>query len=142
MATAADLTTASLEQALVDISKMQDDRGLQLNLKGVTLIVPPELQFQAAKILKSVQVAGGDLNDKNILAGMNIKMSINPYLTDADAWFIKTDCMDGMIRYVREAVTAPTMENDFDTRNAKFACFYQESVGCADPRGIFGSPGA
>lgn len=143
LATAADLSHASLEQALIDIDNFTNDRGLKIAVRGKKLIVPTALRFEAARILKSVQESGTANNDINAIRteGM-LDMTVNHYLTDADAWFIKTDCPDGMKRIVRERVGAPKSENDFDTYNAKFKCMFRESYGNTDPRGIFGSPGA
>lgn len=143
LATAADLSHASLEQAMIDIDDFKDDRGLAVAVKAKTLIVPTALRFEAARILKSTQESGTANNDINaIRSETNLGVSVNNYLTDADAWFIKTDAMDGMKRIVREAVGAPVSENDFDTYSAKFKSMFRESYGCTDKRGIFGSPGA
>lgn len=143
LATAADLSHASLEQALIDIDNFTDDRGLKISVSGKTLILPTALRFEGARILKSTGESGTANNDINaIRSESNLNMAVNHYLTDSDAWFIKTDCMDGMKRFVREKVAAPMSEGDFDTFNSKFKCFFRESYGNTDPRGVFGSPGA
>jgi hypothetical protein len=143
LATAADLSHASIEQALIDIDNFTNDRGLKIAVKGKKLILPTALRFEAARILKSVQESGTANNDINAVRSEGLlSMAVNHYLTDSDAWFIKTDCMDGMKRIVRERVSAPVSENDFDTYNAKFKCMFRESYGNTDPRGVFGSPGA
>lgn len=141
LATAADLSHASLEQALIDIDDFEDDRGLKIAVRGTRLIVPTALRFQAQRILESSQESGTADNDKNVLMDV-LSLHVNHYLTDSDAWFVKTNCPDGMKRFVREAVGAPVRENDFDTRNIKYACFFRESYGATDVRGIYGSPGA
>jgi hypothetical protein len=143
LATAADLSHASLEQALIDIDGFTDDRGLKIAVKPVRLIIPKELRFEAARILKSEKESGTANNDLNVIrTEVGLPSTVNNYLEDTDAWFIKTNVMDGMKRIVREAAGAPVRENDFDTRNVKFACFFRESYGWTDPRGMFGSPGA
>lgn len=143
LATAADLSHAALEQALIDIDNFTDDRGLKIAVRGTKLIVPTALRFEAARILKSSLESGTANNDANVIRSeADLKMSVNHYLNDADAWFIKTNAPDGMKRIVREKVGAPVSENDFDTYNAKFKTMFRESYGCTDPRGIFGSPGA
>lgn len=141
--TPADLSHAALEQALIDIDNMTDDRGLKIAAKGRKLIIPPALRFEAARILKSNLESGVSTNDINALRSEAMLASaVNHYLTDPDAWFIKTDIQDGLKRFVREAASAPVRENDFDTRNVKFASFMRESYGWTDPRGVYGSPGA
>lgn len=143
LATSADLSHASLEQAMIDIDAFTDDRGLQIAVVGRKLIVPKELRFEAARILKSTQESGTANNDINAInTETDLSASVNHYLTDTDAWFIKTSAMDGMKRFTREAPGAPVRENDFDTRNLKFATFFRESYGVTDVRGIFGSQGA
>lgn len=141
LATPADLSHASIEQALIDISNTTDDRGLKIALMGQKIIVPTALQFEVKRILKSIQESGTANNDTNVLREENLKICTNNYLTDPDAWFIKTNCPDGMKRQVREKVGAPESENDFDSYNAKFKCMFRESYGNTDARGIFGSPG-
>ncbi len=141
LATPADFSHAALEQALIDIDSFRDDRGLQIATKAKTLIVPKELRFEASRVLESTLESGTANNDINAVKGI-VPYAVNNYLDDPDAWFIKTNIMDGMKRFVREAAGAPVQENDFDTRNLKFASFYRESYGATDKRGIFGSPGS
>lgn len=141
LSTPADFSHAAFEQALIDIDGFKDDRGLQISAKGIRLIVPKELRFEAARVLESTQESGTANNDINAVKGI-MPYVVNNYLTDADAWFIKTNVMDGMKRFVREAAGAPVQENDFDTRNLKFASFFRESYGATDVRGMYGSPGA
>lgn len=140
LSTAADLSPAAVEQALIDIGKFTDDRGLKIAVKAERLIVPVDLQFEAERILMSALQSGTANNDVNTLKG-KMEMAINNYLTDPDAWFIKTNCMDGMKRFVTEAVKAPVSENDFDTYSAKFKTMFAEAYGWTDPRTMFGSPG-
>lgn len=143
LATAADFSQSALEQACIDIDGFTDDRGLKIAVKPVRLIVPKELRFEAARVLKSELESGTANNDLNVIrTEVGIPFEVNNYLDDADAWFIKTNVMDGMKRIVREAPSAPVRENDFDTRNVKFALFHRESYGWTDPRGGFASPGA
>jgi hypothetical protein len=141
LATAADFSHAALEQALIDIDGFKDDRGLQIAAKAKTLILPKELRFEASRVLESTLESGTANNDINAVKGI-VPYTVNNYLDDPDAWFIKTNVMDGLKRFVREAAGAPQQENDFDTRNLKFASFYRESYGWTDPRGAYGSPGA
>lgn len=141
LATPADLSHAAIEQALIDIGRFVDERGNKIKVNAKRLIVPVDLMFEADRILGSSLESGTANNDKNTLAG-KLKNSVNHYLTDPDAWFIKNDVQDGLKRYVAEAVKAPVSENDFDTDNAKFKSRFTESVGWTDPRDVFGSPGA
>lgn len=143
LTTSADLSSAAIEQALIDIEGFTDDRGNRIAVQAKRLIIPAALRFEAARILKSDKQAGTADNDLNaIRSEIGLSSTVNNYLTDADAWFIKTDVMDGLKSFMREAPSAPVRESDFDTRNLKFAVFHRESFGWTDPRGIYGSPGA
>jgi hypothetical protein len=141
LTTAADLSHASIEQALIDIRDFKDDRGLNIPVRGKKLIIPVELEWDAKRILNSVQESGTANNDTNVLKGA-LDLVVNDYLTDPNAWFIKTNCMNGLKRFQRIALAAPKRENDFDTGNLKFKARYRESYGVTDVRTIFGSPGA
>lgn len=141
---AADLSEAALEQASIDIKGFTNDRGLQVAIMPETLILPKELIFEATRILYSSLQSGTANNDINALKQMGMfskGIKVNHYLTDPDAWFIRTNCPDGMKCFVRKATTF-AMDNDFDTSNAKFKSSFRKSYGCTDPRGIYGSPGA
>lgn len=143
LSTAADLSEASLEQACIDIAGFTNDRGLKIAVRPKKLIIPKELVFEAQRILESTLRPGVGDNDLNALKslGMIPSIVVNHYLSDTDAFFIKTDCPDGMKYFERKAPSFAT-ENDFDTTNAKFKSSFRASWGCTDKRAIFGSPGA
>lgn len=142
LTTAADLSEAALEQALIDIMKYTNDRGLKIAVMPQSLIIPPDLVFEAERILMSSLRSGTSDNDLNAIKGKfpgGIK--VNHYLTDSDAWFIRTNAPEGMKHFVRRADSFD-MDNDFDTDNAKYKASGRYSFGCTDKRSIFGSPGA
>jgi phage major head subunit gpT-like protein len=143
LTTAADLSEASLEQACIDIMKFTNDRGLKISVMPEKLIITPDNVFEAERILMSTQRVGTADNDINALNAMGKfrDVVVNHYLTDADAWFIRTNAPDGMKHFIR-AEDSFDMDNDFDTDNAKFKARARYSFGWTDPRGIFGSPGA
>lgn len=143
LTTAADLSEAALEQACIDIAGFTNDRGLLIAAKPKTLIIPRQLMFEAKRILGSdgqVYSADNTLNAIKTM-GMIPEVVVNHYLTDTDAWFIKTDVPHGMKHFERRADSFD-MDNDFDTENAKFKATARYSFGWTDPRGLFGSPGA
>lgn len=144
LAIAADLSEAAIEDLLTQIRGAKDSRGLRIQLKGMALVVPPELEFTATRILSSQNQSGTDLNDINAMKelGMLPKgIMVWDYLTDPDAWFIKTDAADGLIRQQRRALSI-SRDNDFDTSNACMKADERYAGGWSDWRGIFGSPGA
>ena len=111
--------------------------------KPEALIIPYQLQFEAARILTSTGRVGTDLNDPNVLKdqGMFSNVITNHYLTDPDAWFIRTNVKDS-VKYFERRGDQFEMDNDFDTENAKFKATARYSFGWSDPRGLYGSPGA
>lgn len=143
LATAADLSEVALEQALIDIAGFTNDRGLLIATRAKSLIIPRQLMFEATRILKSDGRVGTDNNDPNALKVMGLvpEVVVNHYLTDTDAWFIRTDVPHGM-KYFERRGDSFDMDNDFDTENAKYKATGRYSFGWTDPRGIYGSVGA
>jgi len=141
LTTAADLSEASLEQACIDIAKWTNDRGLKIAVQPEDLIIPPDLMFEAERILESPYRVGTANNDINALKGKIKGIKVNNYLTDSNAWFLRTNAPDGLKGFQRRAMQFG-IDNDFDTENAKFKATERCSFGWTDPRGIFGSPGA
>ena len=144
LATAADLNETSLEQALIDIAAFTDERGLLISTQGRKLIIPSELQFVAERLTQSqLRVATAD-NDINALRNMGMIPEgyvVNHYLTDPDAFFIKTDIPNGFKLFQRSPIRT-SMEGDFDTGNVRYKARERYSFGFSDPRCVFGSPGA
>ena len=142
--TAADLNETSLEAAVIQISLWTDERGLLIAAKPRKLIVPPALQFVATRLLEtSLRVATAD-NDINALknnGSIPEGYTINHWLTDTNAWFLKTDVPNGMKHFVRVAMSTG-MDSDFDTGNSRYKARERYSFGVSDPLGCFGSPGA
>ena len=144
LATQSDLNETSLEQSLIDIGEMTDERGLLIAAKGVKMIVPPENQFNAERLMKSQGRTGTADNDINAVNSMGMipqGYRVNNYLTDADSWYIITDVPNGMKMFVRTPLNT-AMEGDFDTGNVRYKARERYSFGVSDPRGIFGVEGA
>ena len=144
LATAADLNETSLEQALIDIAALTDERGLKIAAKGTKMIVPSALQFTSERLMKSqgrVSTADNDINAIRSMGMIPQGYRVNNYLTDTDAWFIITDVPNGMKHFNRAPLTTK-MEGDFDTGNVRYKARERYVFGVSDPRGIFASPGA
>ena len=144
LGTAADLNETSLEQSLIDIAAFVDERGLLISTQGRKLIIPSELQFVAERLTQSqLRTATAD-NDINALRNMGMIPEgyvVNHYLTDPDAFFIKTDIPNGFKLFQRSPIRT-SMEGDFDTGNVRYKARERYSFGFSDPRCVFGSPGA
>ena len=144
LTTAADFNETSLEQAIIDISAFTDERGLKIALKGMKLIGAPSNMFVFERILKSPNrpnTADNDINASKSMGVLPQGYAINHYLTDPDAWFIKTDAPNGFKHFNRVAMKTG-MDGDFDTGNVRYKARERYSFGVSDPRCVFGSPGA
>jgi hypothetical protein len=144
LATAADLSETSLEQALINIAGFVDERGLKIALQGLRMIIPKEVQFTADRILKSPLRPGTADNDINAVRNLGMVPQgyfVNHYLADTDAWFIMTDAPNGLKHFVRAPIKT-AIEGDFDTGNVRFKARERYVFGWSDPRGIFGTAGA
>lgn len=140
----ADLSEAALEDMVILIGQSRNSRGLKISIKPKSLIIPVNLQFEAARILKSVQQSGTANNDINALRAMGAfpdGVKVNHYLTDTDAWFIRTDAPEGLKLFQREEASFK-QDGDFDTDNLKYKAYERYSTGCTDWRALFGSQGA
>jgi hypothetical protein len=126
LSTAADLNETSLEQMLIDIAGLTDERGLKIAVRGTKLIIPKELQFIAERVLNS-----------NLRPGT----AVNHFLVDTDAFFIKTDAPNGF-KYFNRSPIKTAMEGDFDTGNMRFKARERYSFGVSDWRSVFGTEGA
>ena len=144
LTTQADLNETSLEQALIDIAAMTDERGLKIAAKGVKMIVPPANQFTAERLMKSQGRVGTADNDINAVKSMGMipqGYRVNNFLTDTDSWYITTDVPNGMKHFNRAPLTTK-MEGDFDTGNVRYKARERYVFGVSDYRGIFGVQGA
>lgn len=141
---AADLNETSLENAIIDIAAWTDERGLLIAARPVKLIIPPALQFVATRLLETEGRVGTADNDLNALRSNNSipgGYTVNHYLTDTDAWFLKTDIPNGYKHFTRVAMQTG-MDGDFDTGNVRYKARERYSFGVSDPLGMYGSAGA
>jgi hypothetical protein len=141
---AADLNETSLEDALINIAGFVDERGLKIALRGTKLIVPRQLQFVAERLMVSNLRVGTADNDVNALKSMGMLPEgyvVNDFLTDPDAFFLKTDAPRGFVHFERTPLSTG-MEGDFDSGNMRFKARERYAFGYSDARAVFGSPGA
>jgi hypothetical protein len=142
--TFADLNETSIEDALIRISTQTDDRGLNIALQGIKLIVPPQLQFVADRLLSSPGRVGTSDNDINSVVNQGMLPEgyvVNHYLNDPDAYFFKTDVPDGFKYFVRSPMQT-SLEGDFDTGNMRYKARERYSFGFSNWRCVDGSQGA
>jgi len=143
-ATGADLNETSLEAAVIQIAGWTDERGLLIAAKPRKLVVPPDLQFVATRLLETelrTNTADNDINALRSMGSIPEGYTVNHYLTDTNAWFLLTDVPNGLKHFVRTPMQT-SMDADFDTGNSRYKARERYSFGVSDPLGIFGSPGA
>lgn len=140
---AADISEESIESLTIQIMQALNSRGLKISLMPDCLIVPPQLWYKANRIVKSALQSGSANNDMNVLKSTNVfpgGIKMNHYLSDPDAFFIKTNVPEGLVHYNRVGIEF-TQDNDFDTENAKAKAYERYIFGWNDFRGLYGSPG-
>ena len=143
LTTAADLSEASIEDLTIQIMQALNNRGLKINLMPQSLHIPPQLWYEANRILKSVLQNDTANNAINVLKATNVfpkGIKMNHYFTSATAWFIRTNAPTGMKHYERDAIMFD-QDNEFNTKNALAACYERYSFGWSDWRGVYGTSG-
>ena len=141
---ASDLNETSLEAGLIAIGNFKDERGFKIAARGMKLIIPADLQFTAERLTKTANRVGTSDNDINATKSMGMIPQgyvVNNFLTDTNAFFIKTDVPNGLKHFQRAALKT-AMEGDFDTGNMRYKARERYSFGASDWRGIYGSDGS
>ena len=143
-AVAADLNETSLENAVIQISQWTDERGLLIAAKPKKLIIPPQLQFVATRLLDTEYRVGTADNDINAIKSNGVVpggYTVNHFLTDPNAFFLTTDVPNGLKHFVR-AKLVTSSDGDFDSGNMRYKARERYSFGWSDPLAMWGSPGA
>jgi hypothetical protein len=143
-AVASDLNETALENAVIQIAAWTDERGLLIAARPLKLVIPPALQFVATRLLETqlrVGTADNDINAIKNNGSIPEGYTVNHFLTDNDAWFLKTDVPNGMKHFVRTPMSTG-MEGDFDTGNVRYKARERYSFGFSDPLGMYASVGA
>jgi len=148
---ASDLSEATLETALTNVQKIEDDRGILIGASSVSLHIPVDSWAIADRVLASpgstqVSAAAANPNTNAINATRHMGMLpdgfyVNRRFTDTTSWWIKTDVPNGSKMFVRTPLQTK-MEPDFDTGNLRFKARERYAFGVSDWRGWFGSQGS
>lgn len=99
IATAA-LTSTTLQTTLTAMRTTNaiDDRGLKIMVNPTVLLVPPGLEYTAATLMNSTNVAGSANNDVNVLRGLLRPISWRYLTDDTDAWWVGATGQGGGVR--------------------------------------------
>ena len=141
---ATDLNETALENAVIQISQWTDEKGLLIAARPLKLVIPSSLQFVATRLLETslrVGTADNDINAVKNNGSIPQGYTINNFLTDTDAWFLKTDVPNGMKHFVRTGMQTGA-DGDFDTGNMRYKARERYSFGWSDPLGMWGSENA
>lgn len=143
LTTAADLSEAAVEDMIIQIMQMTNNRGLKISGLPMSLNIPPAYWFEANRIYHSVLQNDTSNNAVNVLRATGAfpkGIKVNHYFSSATAWFVRTNIPRGLQYFERDKITFD-QDNDFDTKNAKAACYERYSAFWSDWRGAFGTPG-
>jgi phage major head subunit gpT-like protein len=140
--TQVDLNEATLLNAMIAIrTNFKDQAGLKVFARGRKLIIPPQLEPVAIRLLKTELRPGTADNDVNALmstaGGLPEGYMVNDFLTSAYAWFLLTN-IDGL-SYMERIKFETDMQVDFVTDNLLVKGYERYSFGYYNWRSIFGS---
>lgn len=144
LATPADLAESSLEDLLIMIRKAKNDRHIPIAMRAIRLVLPPDLEYDGIRLIRSSNRPGTGDNDLNAIkykGVFNSDPAIINRLSDPDAWYVKTDCPDGL-KHFRRVALQRKMEGDFETGNLRYKVRERYSFGWTDWRSLYGSEGA
>jgi hypothetical protein len=140
---AADISEVAVEDLVIQIMQMQNNRGMRISGMPMSLIVSPPQWFEANRIYNSVlqnDTANNAINVLRATGAFPKGIVVNHYLTSATAYFIRTDVPNSLTYFERDPISFD-QDNDFDTKNAKAACYERYSGFWADWRGLYGNQG-
>jgi len=136
------LNEATLLNAMIGIrTNFKDQAGLKVFARGRRLIVPPQLEPTAIRLLKTELRPGTADNDVNAIVstsgGLPEGHMVADYLTSPNAWFLLTN-IDGL-SYMERVKFETDMTVDFVTDNLLVKGYERYSFGYYNWRSIYGS---
>lgn len=146
LATNAELSATSLEQAFINMSYITDGRGKTLHIKPKYLVVPKALKFDAMRAVQKGGKPGTSDNDHNFIGDENLIIVVFPWLSSSSAWFLVHDGVGKVSHPLKSMNRVPfetDLEHDFDRNKAyKVRCYMRCKYGTVGWRGLYGSTGA
>ena len=141
-ATSADISDSALRAMYYQIRQAKDDKNIPIDLSIKNIIAPVTKELAIKEILKSDKLVNTNYNNINVWNSNLIKGVIcSPYLTSSTAWFLQTDCSDGLIQYNRKGLTID-VDTDFLTKDIIVTARERYSHTVNDWRSIYGNQGA
>jgi hypothetical protein len=143
LGTSADMSETAIEDLVVQVMQCQNNRGMRISALPMSLHVGPQAWFEANRIYNSVLQNDSANNAINVLKATGTfpkGIKINHYFTSPTAFFIRTNIPNGLTYFERDPISFD-QDNDFDTKNAKAACYERYSAFWADWRALYGNQG-
>lgn len=134
-----NLNADTMDSMLQLIEETVDYKGLLLGVKAKKLVVPRELKFTALKLIKSLKSPEDSNNAMNPIMDEDLQLIVNPYLSDANAWYVLAD--DIAIEFYWRKHPTFSSHIDEDTGDAKYLGKMRFSVDVGDWRGVAGATG-
>lgn len=137
-----DLNEGSLLSAMIGIRRnFVDQANLKIFARARKLIVPPELQPVAIRLLQTELRPGTANNDVNAIRstadGLPEGYMVWDYLTSPYAWYLLTN--SGGLDFMERIPFEMDMQVEFTTDNLLVKGYQRVSFGYHDPRSVYGS---
>jgi phage major head subunit gpT-like protein len=140
--TGSSLNVTSLQAAMNRFEKMKNDRGIVMPMKPKLLIVPPELRFEAEKLLKSEYNPENANSQVNTVGNKGLEFMVGHYLTSTTGWFLVGSKEDHDLRFITRKPLQMKSYDDFATGNAVFKATMRFQTTFVRWRGVDGNTGA
>lgn len=140
--TAADLSETTLLSSMISIrTQFLDQRALKMYARGKMLLIPPQLEPVAIRLLETPLRPGTGDNDVNAIrsttGGLKEGYFVNDYLTSPYAWFLLTNIPG--LSYMERIPFEMSMEVEFSTDNLLVKGYERYSLSYYNPRAAFGT---
>jgi hypothetical protein len=133
--------TALLNAQVAINANWRDNANQRMNAKPQRLVIPPQLEPTAVRLLKTELRPGTANNDVNAImmtaGGLPEGYMVNDYLTSTRAWFLLTN-IDGL-SYMERVKFETDMQVDFVTDNLLVKAYERYSFSYYNFRAIYGS---
>ena len=133
------LSTSGIEAAITIARKQKGEEGRYVQLRLVKLIVPPELEWTARKLLDTDREPFSADNTSNEIGKEGISIMSWVHLSSATRWFMSAPKTDTTLTFYKRKGMTFDEATDSDTFDRKFMAHYRANVTFDDPRGIVGS---
>jgi hypothetical protein len=137
----ADLNETSLLNAMIAVRRnFVDQAGLKFYARAKKLVIPPELEPVAIRLLETDLRPGTADNDVNAIRGTSGGLSegyiVNDFLTSPYPWFLLTNVKG--LNYMERIPFETDMQVEFTTDNLLVKGYERYSFSYSNPRCIYG----